>query len=330
MKFFCKIVCASLLFLMGTTLAFSQAGSFPSLQKPIAYTILQGATITLRAGSTNATAYQWYKDGVMIPGATQNTYTTGTGGMYSVIAFNNEGCQSSQSDEVQVIVVIGSIITKLDTLVDLGVTIHSSNKKARLGESFVYGLTITNHSMPTGHNVTLKFPLPYILQFLPQSNLLTVGNYSYDAGTNVFTWFISELKGGASISLNTNVKITKAGPITSTVYVSGKEKDPIMANNQATDTQEISGLIVPNVFTPNGDGVNDTFVIPGLDQYTENEIVIINRWGNDVYEKKNYQNDWTGNGLPEGTYFYILKVFTQAGVWDTYKGYVTLLRTKME
>lgn len=328
MKFCWKIVCISILFLMETTLAFSQAGSFPSQQNPVAYTILQGATITLRAGSANASAYQWYKDGVKIPGAINSTYTTGAAGLYSVVAFNSEGCKSSQSDEVQVIVVIGSIITKADTLVDLGVTIHSSNKNARLGESFLYGLTITNHSIPTGHNVTLKYPLPNILQFLPQSNVLAVGNFTYDSGTHVFTWFISDLKGGASISLNTMVKITKAGAITSTVYVSGKEKDPIMDNNQATDTQEISGLKVPNVFTPNGDGINDTFVIPGLDQYTENEIVIINRWGNTIYQKKNYTNDWTGEGLLEGTYYYVLKAKNPLGDWETYKGYVTLLRKK--
>jgi len=47
-------------------------------------------------------------------------------------------------------------------------------------------------------------------------------------------------------------------------------------------------------------------------------------------KKKNYQGDWTGNGLVEGTYYYVLRALTLAGVWDVYKGYVTLLRARTE
>ncbi|MEJ6981516.1 Ig-like domain-containing protein [Pedobacter sp. P351] len=86
-------------------------------------------------------------------------------------------------------------------------------------------------------------------------------------------------------------------------------------------------LVIPNIFTPNGDGVNETFEIRGLNIYPENEISIINRWGNTIYEKKNYENTWEGNGLDEGTYFYILKVRNAGGTWKVYKGYVTLLRS---
>ena len=89
-----------------------------------------------------------------------------------------------------------------------------------------------------------------------------------------------------------------------------------------------TGLIIPNVFTPNGDNVNDVFVIPGLQLYPENEFTVINRWGATVYKKKGYQNNWDGSGLNEGTYFYLLKVRTTQK-WDVYKGYITLLRTKL-
>jgi len=87
-------------------------------------------------------------------------------------------------------------------------------------------------------------------------------------------------------------------------------------------------LFVPNLFTPNGDGVNDTFEIRGLELFVENEITIFNRWENEVFRAKNYQNNWTGEGLNEGTYFYVLRVKEiQGGDWKVFKGYITLVKS---
>ena len=81
---------------------------------------------------------------------------------------------------------------------------------------------------------------------------------------------------------------------------------------------------VPNVFTPNGDGVNDTFEVPNLDKYVTNEVVIVNRWGEKVYEANGYNNDWDGGSQPDGTYFYIIRA---AGIFkeDVFRGAVTII-----
>ncbi len=87
-------------------------------------------------------------------------------------------------------------------------------------------------------------------------------------------------------------------------------------------------LKIPTLFTPNGDGINDTFEIRGLDQYQANDLSIVNRWGNEVYHSSHYQNTWTGDGLNEGTYYYTLKVKkTATSDAVIYKGYVTLMRS---
>ena len=100
--------------------------------------------------------------------------------------------------------------------------------------------------------------------------------------------------------------------------------------NVASATIQINffDVTVPTLFTPNGDGINDTFEIRGLDQYQANELTIVNRYGNEVYRAKNYQNTWTGEGLNEGTYFYLLKVKRiGSNEFEIKKGYITLIRT---
>lgn len=118
-------------------------------------------------------------------------------------------------------------------------------------------------------------------------------------------------------------------------------------------------LKIPNVFTPNGDGTNDYFIISldggndlgggtsgnrgegggnqleyegyePLNRYYEaSELTIFNRWGRIVYHSKDYQNDWDGGDLPDGTYFYVLKCH---GLKQdaTYQGSVMIIKTQRQ
>jgi gliding motility-associated-like protein/uncharacterized repeat protein (TIGR01451 family) len=85
---------------------------------------------------------------------------------------------------------------------------------------------------------------------------------------------------------------------------------------------------IPSVFTPNGDGKNDTFIVPGLLSFPGSQLLIFNRWGNEVYHSNNYQNTWDGNGLSEGTYYYVLNKKELTGNFTTFKGWVFLRRGK--
>lgn len=82
-----------------------------------------------------------------------------------------------------------------------------------------------------------------------------------------------------------------------------------------------------NVFSPNGDGKNEYFYVENVRSYPVNELYILNRWGNKVYHKLNYNNDWDGDGLPAGTYFYIFKVDDQEDQKSyEFKGNVLIVR----
>ena len=64
----------------------------------------------------------------------------------------------------------------------------------------------------------------------------------------------------------------------------------------------------PNVITPNGDNVNDALVFEYLEFYPDNQLQILNRWGNVIYTKSAYNNDWNGGDLEDGVYFYTLHI----------------------
>jgi gliding motility-associated-like protein len=88
-------------------------------------------------------------------------------------------------------------------------------------------------------------------------------------------------------------------------------------------------LNIPNGITPNGDGANDVFYIENLAYYPGNDIIIFNRWGDIVYKAKPYLNDWNGTSqqgkpLPDGTYYYILRL--DIGDGEMYKGDITILK----
>jgi len=87
-------------------------------------------------------------------------------------------------------------------------------------------------------------------------------------------------------------------------------------------------LMVPSTFSPNNDGINDTWVISGIEEYSDANVKIFNSWGNLIYESVNEYIPWDGtyNGkaMPSGTYYYILNL--NNGVDAPSNGTVTIVR----
>ena len=83
-------------------------------------------------------------------------------------------------------------------------------------------------------------------------------------------------------------------------------------------------MIIPNVFTPNGDGFNDYLIFENLEYYPNNKVVVFNRWGQKVLEASPYKNDWDGDDYSDGTYFYILELGNLTGT--VHKGDITMIR----
>ena len=94
-------------------------------------------------------------------------------------------------------------------------------------------------------------------------------------------------------------------------------------------TVQSDSLEVFTGLSPNGDGKNDVFKIANIEKYPDNSVEIFNRWGNRVYKKEKYNNDWNGSfenaPLPSGVYFYLLKI-TDNGKEEVRSGYLQIMR----
>jgi gliding motility-associated-like protein/uncharacterized repeat protein (TIGR01451 family) len=307
-------------FVLSLLLLFAAAG-FAQSNRSQMVRIPYGSSLKLRANSDNSSSFQWIKDGNAIDNATIQAYEVTASGSYTVITFNSFGCESEVSDPVVV------IVDKPASLVaDVMIKKSSEARAIAINESFEYSLRVTNNGPDSASRIAVTDVLPSTVTF---EQLVTpnIGRADYSNSTKTVLWQIDKMSNGQTAELKIKVKAIEPGNVKNTATVTSAETDPVPDNNSSDDNKQITGIIIPNVFTPNEDGKNDSFVVPGIEKY-ENEITIINRWGGTVYYSKAYKNDWKGEGLNEGTYYYVIKVKNSTGKWEVHNGYVTLLRAK--
>ncbi len=159
------------------------------------------------------------------------------------------------------------------------------------------------------------------LDTIPHDTIIEISNFfwEFDGYSNTFT------------SSNPKVSFSSEGQGNARLTVT---------NDQGCDTTFTASinvlpvkLKIPNIFTPNGDNINDYFEIGYGDEgkpindlneyFLSHKLVIFNRWGRIVYESSDYRNDWDGGKLPDGTYFYVLDCKGQTQNYS-YKGSVMI------
>lgn len=89
--------------------------------------------------------------------------------------------------------------------------------------------------------------------------------------------------------------------------------------------QVVPALTIYNTLTPNGDGINDTWVIQGLDRFPDAEVRVYSRWGQQVYRTRGYQ-PWSGDDLPEGVYYYVIELNPLGFETRPYTGALNIIR----
>lgn len=220
-----------------------------------------------------------------------------------------------------------STVTPLPTTGAVNVSIEktATNASINLGDTFDYTIVVKNIGGAMATEVVAIDVLPDGITYVSSS--VTSGTTNYAPGTRTLTWNIGSLAIGATTTLTLKVTADKVGNIVNSASVKVKEIETVITDNNSVIGKEILGFNIPNVITPNGDGKNDTFFIDGLGVYAENNLIIFNRWNNEVFNSQgNYKNNWTGDGLNDGSYYYLLRIKDKSGVWQSLTGYITLLR----
>lgn len=155
----------------------------------------------------------------------------------------------------------------------------------------------------------------------PWSNVWTFSDQT--TGATSWTWDFGD--GQSSTQQNPTNNYNGSGTYTVTLTATNA--------NGCSDTAQsiitvLEGILIPNVFSPNGDGTNDEFYIPnsGLKEY---KIEIYDRWGVKIFESEAPSIHWDGHstsGMPctDGTYYYILHALSNTADYST-SGFVTLI-----
>lgn len=290
-----------------------------------------GSIVTFDAGPGGA--YQWST------GSNTQTASTDISGIYSVTVANSNGtinCVSVDSvmvtfvDNASVDLGADQCVTSGPVILDAhnpGFSYHWSSGETtqilNVNNSGMYSVTVSmgNFNMcgdVDSVNIAI-IPTP-VLNLPPVYEICAHQYADFNASqgnNNIYSFVWSN---GFNTPVN-HLSGLVPGQYLVTVEVTGCDvrSDSTLLTVLACD------LTIPNVITPNGDGLNDNFVVSNLNYYPNSIFMVYNRWGQKVYENSDYQNDWNGGGLAEGTYFFVLRVNYGDEKYEEHHGTITIL-----
>jgi gliding motility-associated-like protein/uncharacterized repeat protein (TIGR01451 family) len=229
------------------------------------------------------------------------------------------GCYSSNSAEQIVEVVVCS---------DLTVKQEVDFIKPTVEDTITFTIDIKNSDKSVFKDIIISEVLPS--GFTYESYTTSLGIYT----PSNEIWNIPSLGANGSATLTLTVKVNTTGDyLNRASIIQSIPIDADTSNNTAETLVTPSCLKIYNIITPNGDGLNDNFVISCV---KDADIEIYDRYGSIVYKNQNYTNDWNGvanqNGkiigkgekLPNGTYFFVLRF--NDGSTENIKSYIQIIR----
>lgn len=270
-------------------------------------TFCAGSSVTLT--SSAAASYLWSDS------ATTQSVVVQTSGLYWVEVSDINGCKARDSILIN---------TLPDPIVNLGddtvicsdqivpFTINAGNtgstylwntgatsQNISVSSSGFFSVIVTNAYTCTNTDTILVTFKPALYVNLGNDSIMCPGGLlSLSPGSGFDNYLWSD--GSTLQNLNIN------NPGTYSVIVS---KDGCKANDEIIIAECNSEIIIPNIFTPNGDGTNDLFypVCKNIDKIT---LIVYNRWGNKIYEGNGKAAVWdgkySGEFCPSGVYYYVM------------------------
>lgn len=287
------------------------AAPVPVIGLPPLVETCEGASISLSVFPIYA-SYLWNT------GATNEAIPADTSGLYWVEVVNFFGCRDRDSSEViyypAPVVDIGSDTTlcegqfiQLDAGPGFAAYQWSNGGTGRsifVDATGEYSVLVTAASTCSARSDTVSvqvFPNPND----PEISQTLIG-ISASFGFS-YLW----LRDGDTLSVNTQ-EIPDPTPGSYTVIVTNGFGCPAQSLPFVIAAVQ-PGSFISEGFSPNGDGLNEVFFVEGIENYPDNVLQVFNRYGEEVFRKVKYSNDWHGLGpggkpLPDGDYFYVLEL----------------------
>jgi gliding motility-associated-like protein len=164
----------------------------------------------------------------------------------------------------------------------------------------------------------------------PDVSIIAGDSYQIPATASAGTYLWTSSPAGSTLNSTTILSPVATPPVTTTYSLRVTNSQGCFATDDMTITV-IPYCIKPmEAFTPNGDGINDLWLITNGNCLTSAKAQVFNRYGAKVFESNDYKNTWNGTyegkPLPDGTYYYIISFKLIGGRLEYLKGNVTILR----
>ncbi|HVW95713.1 MAG TPA: gliding motility-associated C-terminal domain-containing protein [Mucilaginibacter sp.] len=307
-----------------------------SADKP-AYCIGDEALLSINIPLDNSYTIQWLKDGVVMnEDQGKTTIVTGSAGSYTVNIFSNQTtCSQGSSayhlifDDPPTINLERIVKTTLcdGQPVDIQATYSGGSIRWSTGEtsdritvnqSGTYTAMVTTAAgCVFNQNLTLQF-FPNPVLNLPDATLCQFTN---DHVTLTAPPGFIKYKWNGQLGSQTYNTSTLG-----TVSLTVTDQNGCEASQTIKVTSYCKEIHIPNTFTPNDDGINDTWVISGLENDPTVNVKVFDRWGAVVFQSQGYTTPWDGTyrnkKITAGVYYYVI---TAKGAQQVLSGYVTVI-----
>jgi gliding motility-associated-like protein len=294
--------------------------------------VCAGTTLTLSAST--GVSYQWtgpngFTSAIQNP--TISNVTAAAAGTYYVTVKSSSGCEVVA--KTVPVVVNAQPVAAVDAVEPIcegsSVTLNASggsiyswspatglsdaniaNPIASPTDATLYTVTVSNGTCTSTATVqvdVIKKPVANAGpdRYITQGQSTTLNGST--KGTNVsYYWTPTD---NLSSSLELKPTASPMEDITYTLHVVSNSG----CGDESTDdvfVRVYKKVVIPNTFTPNGDGVNDTWAIEALDTYPTSTTQVFNRYGGLVFKSTGYPKAWdgrySGQDIPSGTYYYVI------------------------
>ena len=310
--------------------------------------------ITASSGGGAAPTYQWYLNGAPV-GTGTTSYTNGSltnGNTVYVVMTSSLGCATTPTGTSNTVTmnvapipnpqIVGTDTTICSgrsvtyTSINGGNTLTWNNASGAVGNGGSITITSSGTYTLTENNgacATTSAPV----------NVTVIPTPVVHAGQDVY------VKEGETTSLNAtgatnytwtpNTGLSSANVANPSLMPSNTLEYTVVgydATNKCWSSDMVKVfveklIVIPNAFTPNGDGNNEGWEIANIESFPNCTVEVYNRWGNLVWKSTGYKLQWDGSnyrngeGLPDGTYFYVIDL--QSKIYkEPYTGYVQIVK----